>query len=304
MNKSTNLMSNSQLSAVKNRFSAGELRFASRCLNGWDALVLEDWSDYAPLLDLDRWMQEPSSERVKDTPCRIILKSLTPNGVIYTKYMRAQNDGVIQKHEIFPKLKWTFAPSRGQRILKTTAMMISCGHPCPLPILGARKRGAFGYPHEIFIAAEVTLPTAEDDFYSRKEAERPTLIRLCGRRLAALHRDGFIHGDFLPRNICPNWKEDNIFFLDNDRTKRHSIQMPFFLKRRNLAQFCFNLYLLAEEPVEPLIDDLVDSYAAELGWPDKRRASEAAIIKRQVNKRWAKNKAGELQRKHQQPNGL
>lgn len=304
MNKSTNLMSNSQLSAVKNRFSAGELRFESRCLNGWDTLLLEEWSGYAPFQDLDSWMKEPSSECVKDTPCRIILKSTTPHGVIYTKYMRAQNDGVIQKNEIFPKLKWTFAPSRAQRILKTTAMMISLGHPCPRPLLGARRRGAFGYPHEIFIAMEVALPTAEDDFYSRNEAERPDLIRLCGRRLAALHRDGFIHGDFLPRNICPNWKDDNIFFLDNDRTKRHSIQMPFFLKRRNLAQFCFNLYLLAEQPVESLIEAMVDSYAAELGWPDSRRSAENETIKQQVNHRWSLHKTGELRRKHEQQNKL
>jgi len=302
MNQTTNLMSNSQLSAEKIRFSAGELRFGSRCLNGWSALVLEDWSGFAPLQDLDAWMKDTASEIIKDTPCRVILKSRTPEGVIYTKYMRAQNDGVIQKHEIFPKLKWTLAPSRAQRILKTTAMMIALGHPCPVPLLGARRRGRFGYPHEIFISTEVALPTAEDDFYQRTEATRPELIRLCGRRLAALHRDGFIHGDFLPRNVCPDWSNKTIFYLDNDRTKRHAIPQPFFLKRRNLAQFCFNLYLLAETPVEQLVDELVAAYAEELGWPDKRRSAEAMTIKRQVNHRWTLHKTDELRRKHQQQN--
>ena len=302
MNQSINLMSNSQLSSAKIRFSAGDLRFGFRCLNGWNALILEEWSDYAPLLDLDEWMKDAGSTEIKNTPCRVILKTMTPKGVVYTKYMRAQNDGVIKKHEIFPKLKWTFAPSRAQRILKTTAMMIALGHPCAVPLLGARRRGSFGYPHEIFISTEVTLPTAEDDFYHRNENTRPELIRLCGRRLAALHRDGFIHGDFLPRNICPDWTNDTVFYLDNDRTKRHAIPQPFFLKRRNLAQFCFNLYLLAEKPVEPLIEALVEAYAAELGWPDNRRSAETETIKQQVNHRWSLHKTNELRRKHQQQN--
>ena len=302
MNQSINLMSNSQLSSAKIRFSAGDLRFGFRCLNGWNALILEEWSDYAPLLDLDEWMKDAGSTEIKNTPCRVILKTMTPKGVVYTKYMRAQNDGVIKKHEIFPKLKWTFAPSRAQRILKTTAMMIALGHPCAVPLLGARRRGSFGYPHEIFISTEVTLPTAEDDFYQRNENTRPELIRLCGRRLAALHRDGFIHGDFLPRNICPDWTNDTVFYLDNDRTKRHAIPQPFFLKRRNLAQFCFNLYLLAEKPVEPLIEALVEAYAAELGWPDNRRSAETETIKQQVNHRWSLHKTNELRRKHQQQN--
>ena len=300
MNKTTNLMSNSKSAVAKICFSAGKTHFLARCQNGWDVLVHEEWSDFAPLQDLDAWMKLPSSEIVKDTPCRIILKTATPNGVIYTKFMRAQNDGVIKNHEIFPKLKWTLAPSRGQRILKTTAAMRALGHPCPVPILGARKRGAFGYPTEIFIASEITLPTAEDDFYQRSELVRPELISLCGRRLAALHRDGFIHGDFLPRNVCPDWKNNTIFFLDNDRTKHHALPMPFFLKRRNLAQFSFNLYLLAEQPVEPLVTALVDAYAAELKWPDARRADETSRITRQVNLRWEKHKTGELRRKHLQ----
>ena len=304
MNQSINLMSNSQLSTAKIRFSAGDLRFCVRCRNGWNALVLDEWSGYAPFEDLDGWMQGTGSETIKNTPCRVILKSATPQGVIYTKYMRAQNDGVIQKHEIFPKLKWTFAPSRAQRILKTTAMMIALGHPCPVPLLGARRRSPFGYPHEIFISTEVALPTAEDDFYKRNENTRPELIRLCGRRLAALHRDGFIHGAFLPRNICPDWSNGTVYYLDNDRTKRHAIPQPFFLKRRNLAQFCFNLYLLAEQPVEPLIEAMVDAYAAELGWSTSRRSAETETIKRQVNRRWSLHKTGELRRKHEQQNKL
>ena len=94
------------------------------------------------------------------------------------------------------------------------------------------------------------------------------------------------------------------FYLDNDRTKRHAIPQPFFLKRRNLAQFCFNLYLLAEQPVEPLIEAMVDAYAAELGWSTSRRSAETETIKRQVNRRWSLHKTGELRRKHEQQNKL
>ena len=58
MNQSRNLMSNSQLSTAKIRFSAGNLHYGFHCLNGWSALVLDEWSDYAPLHDLDGWMKE------------------------------------------------------------------------------------------------------------------------------------------------------------------------------------------------------------------------------------------------------
>ena len=110
--------------------------------------------------------------------------------------------------------------------------------------------------------------------------------------------------DFLPRNICPDWSNGTVYYLDNDRTKRHAIPQPFFLKRRNLAQFCFNLYLLAEQPVEPLIEAMVDAYAAELGWSTSRRSAETETIKRQVNRRWSLHKTGELRRKHEQQNKL
>ena len=147
---------------------------------------------------------------------------------------------------------------------------------------------------------------------SRSQTARPVRIparnlHLDGSRSADSGRrllQSFIHGDFLPRNICPDWSNGTVYYLDNDRTKRHAIPQPFFLKRRNLAQFCFNLYLLAEQPVEPLIEAMVEAYAAELGWPDSRRSAETETIKRQVNRRWSLHKTGELRRKHEQQNKL
>jgi tRNA A-37 threonylcarbamoyl transferase component Bud32 len=266
--------------------------------DGWQGLVNNDWEDILDIKSIDEWMARQDQESLKDVPCRIILKASTKGGIVYTKYMRAQNDGVIKKRETFPKIKWTLSPSRALRILNTTAKMISLGHLAPTPVLAARKRMKFGYPHEIFIAEEVALDTAEDIFYKASDNQKLELMEFCGKTLAKLHRDGFIHGDYLPRNICPDAKRNAMVYLDNDRTKFHRINMPFFLKRRNLAQFSFNLYLLAENPAEDCVKSLVLAYGDELGWKQAKVDGETNTILRQVAKRWEKTKFAELKRKH------
>ncbi len=265
--------------------------------DGWRGLVNNEWVDILDIRSIDEWMTRKDQESLKDVPCRIILKASTTAGIVYTKYMKAQNDGVIKKREIFPKIKWTLNPSRALRILNTTAKMISLGHLAPTPILGARKRMELGYPHEIFIAQEVELDTAEDIFYKANDSQKLELMEFCGKKLAMLHRDGFIHGDYLPRNICPDEKNNAMVYLDNDRTKFHRINMPFFLKRRNLAQFSFNLYLLAENPVEHCVKALVNAYGNELDWKQAKIEGETSIILKQVARRWDKTKFAELKRK-------
>lgn len=265
--------------------------------DGWRGLVNDEWADILDIRRIDEWMARKDQESLKDVPCRIILKASTAGGIVYTKYMKAQNDGVIKKREIFPKIKWTLNPSRALRILNTTAKMIALGHLAPTPILGARKRMELGYPHEIFIAKEVELDTAEDIFYKANDSQKLELMEFCGKTLAMLHRDGFIHGDYLPRNICPDAKNNAMVYLDNDRTKFHRINMPFFLKRRNLAQFSFNLYLLAENPVEHCVKSLVNAYGNELDWKQSKIEGETSIILKQVARRWDKTKFAELKRK-------
>lgn len=274
----------------------GEMTFAPYCRNGWRGWILEGWQQLPELADLDVWLHDPHQSVVLEAPCRTISRRETALGPVYVKLMRGGNDGAVRNREIISWLKWTLLPSRGEHILKVTAAMAAHGHRCPTPVLGARCRGRWGYPSELFVSREVIQPTLEECLArAAGPDEQQNLLAFTAEQLARFHRDNFVHGDFLPRNVCVDSQAGHLYFLDNDRTHHWPFPPPFVRPRRNLAQFCYNLMLLDGSGQSRLPDGFLKAYAeARPDWSLPRRRTEIALVQAQCDCRWKKHGVREL----------
>lgn len=273
-----------------------EMTFSPYCRNGWKGWILDGWQQLPELADLDAWLLEPQQTIVLETICRTVSRRETALGAVYVKLMRGRNDGAVRNREVVSWLKWTLLPSRGAHILKVTAAMAARGHHCPIPVLGARCRGRWGYPRELYVSREVTQPTLEECLVSAAgKGEQRELLAFTAERLARFHLDHFVHGDFLPRNACVDTQAGHLYFLDNDRTHHWPFRPPFQRQRRNLAQFCYNLMLLDGSGQSPLPADFLQAYAeARPDWSLSRRQAEIARVQAQCDRRWKKHGDFEL----------
>jgi len=239
----------------------------------------------------------PSSVAVYHATPNSLFSGARVQRVIYEKIlMRGGNDGAVRNREVISWLKWTLLPSRGEHILKVTAAMAAHGHCCPTPVLGARCRGRWGYPRELFVSREVVQPTLEECLVrAAGPGEQQHLLAFAAESLARFHRDHFVHGDFLPRNVCVDSQGGHLYFLDNDRTHHWPFPPPFLRQRRNLAQFCYNLMLLDGSGQSSLPADFLQAYAeARPDWSLRRRRAEIALVQAQCDRRWAMHGVREL----------
>ena len=97
----------------------GKLRYRRYEADGWRGWVLAGYE--AEFGKLDEWLANSPQHLVLDALCRKVARHERPDGNLYSKLMWAQNDGALQKHELFSLLKWAWGPSRAVTVLKTTA---------------------------------------------------------------------------------------------------------------------------------------------------------------------------------------
>ena len=273
-----------------NKLTIGELEFIKVESHGWKGWVAAECAD--AFSDIDGWLVADGRKIVLETPCRTVARHpFQLNGQevnVYSKLMRAQNDGALEKNELFSLVKWAFGPSRAVLILKNTSRMIELGHLCPRPLFAARHRMKGGHHLNLIVTQEVTSPTLESVILGPSEEEAERAAVAAGHDLARLHADRFLHGDYLPRNTC--LQDGRIVFLDNDKTSRWPFMPPFSQRRRNLEQFAYNLMLLKglEECKMALPNLFLKAYfeAAERG----DAAHQTEIVIRKTCARWENKK--------------
>ena len=258
----------------------GELEFGRYWKGGWRGYVRVGYEGLFG--NIAEWLNG-KADIVLSAKCRKVLRHETPQGVVYSKLMWAQNDQAITEGLPHKWLKWAFGRSRAVLILKNTSEMIARGHLCPEPLLAVRKLQANGWHLNLLVTAEVKEPTVEALVLGGDEES----VRRAGRELALLHADEFVHGDFLPRNSCLG--NGKFYFLDNDKS-RHWIKAPFFLQRRNLDQFTYNLMYLKGTDCcrKELPMAFLESYAEAAKWDEERKKYEFVRIIEKAEKRWKK----------------
>lgn len=274
-----------------NTLEIGELKFVKSNVNGWHGWKDANCADAFD--DIDGWLAADGRSVVLETPCRTIARHpflLEGREInVYSKLMRAQNDGALKKNELFSLAKWALGPSRAIRILKTTSMMISLGHLCPRPLLAVRRKVKNGHHPNLIVTQEITAPTVESIVLNGKSEDVKDAVIAAGCDLAKLHTDRFLHGDYLPRNTC--LENGRIFFLDNDKTSKWFFMPPFSQRRRNLEQFAYNLMLLKglENCNSELPTIFLEAYFATSPRPDSRRQSDIVLGK--ARDRWERRRS-------------
>ncbi|MBR0459564.1 MAG: hypothetical protein IJJ26_10030, partial [Victivallales bacterium] len=184
--------------------------------NGWNGLCRPEYAFLAE--DVEAFLAAPDST-VLEADCRKICRHTSPNGILYSKLMWAQNDGAFRKKELLAWLKWAFGTSRALHILRISAEMQARGHFCANPVLAARKLRANGRHLNLLVTQEVPYPTLEQFLTQPNLPIDPQdAVVLAAQALAQFHLDGFVHGDFLPRNCCLDPSSRHLFFLDNDKS--------------------------------------------------------------------------------------
>lgn len=252
---------------------------------GWHGWVTVDYAE--AFADIDSWLDSPERKVVLQAPCRIVARHSLNGNIVYSKLMRAQNDGAYTHKECFSWIKWAIGPSRAVNILKTTSAMLARGHLCPRTLLGARKFSKKGWHLNLMVNEEIAFPTVED-IIQKGNPNAAEVIRQCGRQLAILHKDNFIHGDYLPRNTCFDFSTCKVIYLDNDKTSHWLFRPPFFLQRRNLEQFAYNLLLQGglETCHKEMPADFINAYAAEMEWTKDKLDDVTALVMNKSIARW------------------
>ena len=205
----------------------------------WRGVVHHQWQE--PLQNLDQWLRDNPGTTVIAKKARTVSRVETPNGVLYVKVLhRLQEKGPAWKM-LLTGSKWFLRPSRAIAVFKITSAMLDKGIGCPEPVLAARRRNAIGWPEDIFICREVPYPTLLSLFYTAdKIPARDALIANAAHGIAALHNQGFIHGDCIPLNLCLA-PDQSISFLDNDRTHTMPSLRKTYARFSNIIQFLSRL---------------------------------------------------------------
>lgn len=211
----------------------------------WRGVVHHQWQE--PLQNLDQWLRDNPGTTVIAKKARTVSRVETPNGVLYVKVLhRLQEKGPAWKM-LLTGSKWFLRPSRAIAVFKITSAMLDKGIGCPEPVLAARRRNAIGWPEDVFICREVPYPTLLSLFYTAdKIPARDALIVNAAHGIAALHNQGFVHGDCLPGNLCLA-PDQSISFLDNDRTRPIPLLSARRARLKNVLQFLSRLPLETQQ---------------------------------------------------------
>jgi hypothetical protein len=148
----------------------------------------------------------------------------------------ARSQAVQTEHgRVFVKSYPPPGASRARRAFDMGKALAAAGFAAPRTLLvGARDGGG------LLVTADAggdDLLTAvgrlADGGPERRRAKR-AMLRELGAEVARLHRAGFVHGDLVPPNL--RWRDGELVFLDNDRTRRAPIPALARGARRNLVQ--------------------------------------------------------------------
>jgi len=211
-------------------------RYTDLCLSGWRGVIRQDWLDIATRGDVLKYFTESPHEEVKVRLSATVLRVQTDHGEVYVKHLKARND-TNRWHD---RIKWYVSPSRAMRVWRVVRQMQQKGVLTPPIVLAARRR-SYWRSEELIVTEAVDRPTFHAVLLAQDSRQaKIDLISLVAKRIAQFHQLGFIHGDLLPRNLFLT-PDNNLVYLDNDRTRIAKAGLGFAARKRNLVQLLFRL---------------------------------------------------------------
>jgi len=256
-------------------------QYTSFSASGWRGWIANEWKQHLTPTDPLIALREPPHEMIKDRPSSRLWKVEFGDESIFVKYMTAAND---RRRSFMDDLKWRYRPSRAIAMLKVTIRMSAAGLHVPYILFAARRRHA-GLTEDLLVMREVQGTTlAEFLQINPIAAKAHQILSMVGQRIAQLHQLRIMHGDLLPQNLILIDDENNLVWLDNDRTRVKTGFMPPHIYQRNLAQIIYRLLSdYSWRDTKPLLEGYFD----QMGWSGKRRRRAIALaIKKARLRKW------------------
>jgi serine/threonine protein kinase len=165
----------------------------------------------------------------------------------------AANEGETFYLKVFHGASWVhtlkdlFRDSKAVRSMRQAAVLAKYNFNVPLSVAAGEKR-EFGLLQKAFLLTRpvkgLALPVLLRQHYaiglgSSSLRDKRSALRQLASEIRRLHDLGFVHGDLVPTNIFVTGdprEAIDIFFMDNDRTRRYPRWLPHSLWRRNLLQ--------------------------------------------------------------------
>ena len=263
------------------------------CKNGWRGLVAERWSEL--LSDYEAWQRENPGEIVVAYRSRQGRRVETELGRLYVKKILALTDASMSGRAPISFLKWVLRPSRALAAWRISQQLLQSGFHCARPVLAIRKRNALGYPHDVFITEDVQAKALDELFANMNVGEKTQLADLLGTELARLHQAGFVHGDCIMRNLCLD-KDNNLIYLDNDRSKKTGLGVPFARSLRNLAQLGYSARRTGADA--EFVRLMYNTYAEVANWTQQQQKNRIEKLEAGIEKRLELRRLADLRKQN------
>ena len=218
----------------------------------WKGMVRQGWEE--TLQKPEKFCQ--LGESVIDKADRSVRRWESPLGNVYVKRIYSPQ---APSARLLTYGKNLLRPPRSLQVWRVCEALLEAGLRCPKPLLAAYDYRLHALAsEELMVAAELPYP-----LFSKKiresdlAAEFKSLLQAAGKGIRKLHDKGFVHGDCIPGNMCID-QENNLYFLDNDRTARLSLLGARQARLRNLVQFSSRTLPLL--PESKLMHEFIQAY--------------------------------------------
>ena len=159
-----------------------------------------------------------------------------PGQTVFVKLVSSASRPPVTPGRWEAQLKHSLRPSVALRTHRVSQRMVERGLLVPEVLLAASRR--HGWRRDDLLATRAvtgfSLVEALTDGSCRDVVHET--FRMVGRRIADLHRAGFVHGQLLPGHVFIMPDRTDVCFLDNDETRRRPGGMREADRRNNLTQ--------------------------------------------------------------------
>jgi len=249
--------------------------------NDWHGKCVQNF--LVPAENLTDWLENINANAYLKYRARSIARCETAGSQWFIKTIFGLGEN---PKAICNLLKWYLRPSRAMHIWRISLKMVTAGIDCPKVLLAARNRRwkPLGWPTDVLITEQAPgmqlvklLQNKSLDVNARNQ-----ITEITARKVASLHRAGFLHGDCQPRNLFVDLANSHVCFIDNDRT-RFCPNHPWG-RRRNLVQLGYHLMRLSLFTLDDW-KHFFDLYAGFLHWDSKKGTNEYQYVMSGIRKR-------------------
>ena len=194
-----------------------------------------------------------------------------PGQTVFVKLVSSASRPPVTPGRWEARLKQSLGLSVALHTHHVTQRMIERGLHVPEVLLAVRRR--HGWHRDDLLATRAvtgfSLVEALTDGSCRQVVHET--FRMVGRRIADLHRAGFVHGHLLPGHVFITPDRTDVCFLDNDETRWRPGGVRDADRRYNLTQLVARLRGAYLPGAAGAVRCLIEAYCDAIGVAERQR---------------------------------